>query len=300
MKDADCVQFLQWLLPQLQMRWPGFRKVRRQVCKRIDRRLAELDLPDVVAYRDWIVAHPEELRILDGYCRITISRFYRDRGVFDQLRDKILPKLAKAAQASGQKKVHCWSAGCASGEEAYTINMLWKRIVSERTLGRTSEITATDSDPQMLERARRGCYPRSSLKDFPQEWLAYCFASVKDEYSVQPEYREGIRWCRQDIREEMPAVTFDLILCRHLAFTYFDQALQLDTLGRTLSRLRPGGILVTGKQETLPTRVPNLVELSPRIGIYRKLPSDGCQDKQAKAKTAACGWCSREGSTIRR
>ena len=64
MKDADCVRFLQWLLPKLQMRWPGFRKVRRQVCKRIDRRLTELDLPDVVAYQEWIIAHPEELRDL--------------------------------------------------------------------------------------------------------------------------------------------------------------------------------------------------------------------------------------------
>lgn len=278
MKDADCVQFLQWLLPQLQMRWPGFRKVRRQVCKRIDRRLAELDLPDVPAYHDWIVAHPEELGILDGYCRITISRFYRDRGVFDRLREEILPELAAAAQTNGQNEVRCWSAGCASGEEAYTINILWKRIVSERTLGRTLEITATDSDPQMLERARQACYPRSSLKDFPQVWLASCFTSVNDEYSVQPEYRVGIRWCRQDIREEVPPVTFDLILCRHLAFTYFDQALQLNTLSKILSRLRPGGILVTGKQEPLPTSVPNLIELPPRMGIYRMLPSHACRD----------------------
>jgi len=301
MKDADCVSFLQWLLPQLRMRWPGFRKVRRQVCKRIDRRLAELELPDVLAYRDWIVAHPAELDILDGYCRITISRFYRDRGVFDRLRNEILPELAAAAQAGGRNEVRCWSAGCASGEEPYTINMLWKRVVSQRMPGSTLEITATDSDPQMLERARRGCYPRSSLKDFPQEWLAPCFMSVNEEYSVQPEYRVGIRWCRQDVRENVPADTFDLILCRHLAFTYFDRALQLDTLGRILSRLRPGGILVTGKQEQLPTRVPHLIELPPRMGVYRKLPCDGCQDKQAKAKTAAYGdWCSREGSTTRR
>ena len=187
------------------------------------------------------------------------------------LRDEILPELAATAQANGQNEVRCWSAGCASGEEPYTINILWKRAVWPRVPGVTLKIIATDSDPQMLERARRGCYPRSSLKDFPHEWLASCFASVNDEYSVQPEYRLGIEWCRQDIREEMPAGAFDLILCRHLAFTYFDEALQVKTLHEILSRLRPGGILVTGKQESLPTTTADLVELQPRTGLYRKL-----------------------------
>jgi chemotaxis protein methyltransferase CheR len=271
MKDADCVLFLQWLLPKLQMRWPGFRKVRRQVCKRIGRRLAELDLPDVVAYQEWIIAHPEELEILDGYCRVTISRFYRDRGVFNRLRDEILPELAAAAQANGQNVVRCWNAGCASGEEPYTINILWKRAVCQRVPGVALKIIATDSDPRMLERASQGCYPRSSLKDFPNDWLASCFAAVNGEYSVEPEYRLGIEWCRQDIRAEAPPGEFDFILCRHLAFTYFDEALQLKTLIKILARLRPGGILVTGKQEPLPTTTPSLIECQPRMGLYRKL-----------------------------
>ena len=111
MKDADCVRFLQWLLPQLQMRWPRFRKVRRQVCRRIDRRLIELGLADIAAYQEWIVLHPQELQVLDDFCRITISRFYRDRGVFDYLRRFILPDLAADAQANGRSQVCCWSAG---------------------------------------------------------------------------------------------------------------------------------------------------------------------------------------------
>ncbi len=271
MKDADCVRFLQWLLPKLHMRWPGFRKVRRQVCKRIDRRLVELGLPDVAAYQIWIVAHPEELQILDGFCRITISRFYRDRGVFDLLRDELLPELAATAQANGNNEVRCWSAGCASGEEPYTVNIIWKRSISPRTPEVTLEIIATDSDLQMLKRASRGCYPHSSLKDFPSEWLASCFADVGAEYSVRTEYRLGVEWCRQDIREEMPHGVFDLVLCRHLAFTYFDEALQIKTLGEIVSRLRPSGTLVTGKQEPHPPMMPKLVEIQPRMGMYRRL-----------------------------
>ena len=87
MNDADCVEFLQWALPRLRMRWAGFRKVRGQVCKRIGRRLKELGLGDIDAYRSYLDKHSEEWEILDGLCRITISRFHRDRKVFECLRD---------------------------------------------------------------------------------------------------------------------------------------------------------------------------------------------------------------------
>ena len=97
MKNAECVDFLQWALPRLGMRWPGFRKVRRQVCKRIDRRLRELGLPDLAAYRIRLGQDSTEWKFLDGACRITISRFYRDRGVFDALGANVLPALARAA-----------------------------------------------------------------------------------------------------------------------------------------------------------------------------------------------------------
>ena len=99
MNDLDCVQFLQWALPKMRMRWPGFRKVRRQVCKRVDRRLRRLGLVGVAAYRAYLDDHPDEWSELDQLCRIPISRFYRDRGVFDLLRDDVLPSLAADTRA---------------------------------------------------------------------------------------------------------------------------------------------------------------------------------------------------------
>lgn len=114
MKDSDCVSFLQWALPRLGFRWPGFRKVRRQVCKRIDRRIGKLKLPGPAAYREYLEQVASEWDVLDQFCRISISRFYRDRRVFDHLRDTVLPELADAAMASGESVLRCWSAGCAS------------------------------------------------------------------------------------------------------------------------------------------------------------------------------------------
>ncbi|MGD8595209.1 MAG: chemotaxis protein CheR, partial [Gammaproteobacteria bacterium] len=91
MNDNECVQFLQWALPQLHMRWPGFRKVRAQVCKRIDRRLRQLAIEDIHTYKTYLHEHKLEWRVLDELCRITISRFYRDKAMFGFLTEHVLP-----------------------------------------------------------------------------------------------------------------------------------------------------------------------------------------------------------------
>lgn len=267
MKDSDCVQFLQWALPEMRMRWPGFRKVRRQVCKRVDRRLRHLGLADVAAYRAYLDRHPGEFAALDTLCRISISRFYRDRGVFDLLREEVLPLLAAAAQ---ENVLRAWNAGCASGEEVYTLKIIWELGVQPRFPEVGLQITATDVDPHLLERARRGCYCGSSLKDFPPQWMAAAFSQVGDEYRVRDNFRGGMDLLLQDIRREQPAGPFDIVFCRHLAFTYFDESLQLDVLRTILTRLRPSGVLVIGKQEPLPAGATCLEPYSPRTGIYRR------------------------------
>src|SRR5574341_1404341 len=126
MRDPDCVAFLQWVLPRLRLRWPGFRRVRRQVCKRLDRRLRELGLSGLPEYRSYLEAYPSEWAGLDRLCWISISRFYRDKAVFQCLEREVLPQLAERASAGGEGEFRCWSVGCAAGEEAYTMAILWK------------------------------------------------------------------------------------------------------------------------------------------------------------------------------
>ena len=270
MKDSECVEFLQWALPRLRMRWRGFRRVRKQVCKRIDRRLRELGLSDVAAYRDYLDAHQEEWAQLDSFCRISISRFYRDRGVFDLLRDEVLPMVASMARARGDHTLRCWSAGCASGEEVYTLRILWALCLSTRFPDLTLRLVATDSDSNMLDRARRGCYSASSLKEVSQDWLTIAFTRSDDVFCVKPEFRDHIELRLQDIRRELPPEQFHVILCRHMVFNYFDEPLQCEMLDRLIARLVPGGILVTGKQEPLPRLPTQLEEFGCRMGIYRK------------------------------
>jgi chemotaxis protein methyltransferase CheR len=265
------LEFLQAALPRLGLRWPGFRKVRGQVIKRIKRRLKSLHLQDLAGYAAYLDTHPAEWGVLDTMCRISISRFYRDPGVFATLRETILPNLAEQVRASDAPVLRCWSAGCASGEEAYTVQLLWHLCLAEQFPDIQLEIMATDADPHMLERARQGRYSRGSLKDLPSRWLEVGFERCGDDYIVRDTFRVRIWFAAQDIRCELPAGPFHLVMCRNLVFTYFADPVQRVGLTRIATRLGPGGILLVGKHETLPSARPDWVPCADRQGFFRKV-----------------------------
>jgi len=252
MKDTDCVRFLQWALPRLWMRWPGFRKVRGGVCKRIERRIRALHLRDIDAYRQFLEANPEEWKTLDALCRVSISRFYRDRSLFDRLKDKILPEIAEKVIAAGESEIRIWCAGCASGEEPYTLAIIWRLALFEKFPALQFQIIATDTDLHILARAEAAVYRPSSLKELPEGWLDLAFDSEGKTFRLKDTFREGVIFHLQDIREDAPEGSFHLILCRNLVFTYFDEERQREVLRRIQERLRPGGELLIGVHEELP------------------------------------------------
>lgn len=273
MHDAECVAFLQWALPMLQLRWAGFRKVRRQVCKRVARRLHVLDIADTAAYRKRLAQDPGEWRVLDSLCRVTISRFYRDKQVFDFVADRMLPALAARAAASGRSSLEIWSAGCGSGEEAYTLALIVAFARLPESCGIAVNIQGTDAEPAVIERARRACYPAGCLKEIPIEWLERAFVSRAGLYCLRPEYTSLVTLSCQDLRDELPAGPFDLILCRNLAFTYFDETLQRRVASRLCDRLVPGGGLVLGAHERLPPGT-TLVPWSKTHNVYTNPPTE--------------------------
>jgi chemotaxis protein methyltransferase CheR len=271
MTDAECIAFLQWALPQLHMRWAGYRKVRRTLCRRLTRRLTELNVPDLARYRQRLATDPREWAVLDGLCPITISRFYRDKAMFDSLARVVLPSLATAAVASGARLVRSWSIGCASGEEPYTLALIW-RLGLPAPAGCRLQLLGTDVGAEVLARAQRGCYPASSVSLLPPGWLAEAFTRNADKFCLRAEFRADVTFAQQDVRHTLPAGRFELILCRNLVFTYFDNAQQRLLLARILARLAPGGALVIGHRESLPAAVTGL---SPwpgmkTLGIFRR------------------------------
>jgi chemotaxis protein methyltransferase CheR len=271
--DTDCVAFLQWALPQLDLYWPGFRKVRRQVCKRLKRRLRALGLGDIAAYRVRLEGDAAEWRVLDECCHITISRFFRDRAVFETLRRQVLPNVAACAKREG-RNARIWSAGCASGEEPYSLKILWDVEVARSHPDVQLSLVATDVDRGMLARAREGCFEATSLHELPSQLVEQAFDRINGCLCVKPRHRQGMDFRSQDLRFRVVEPSFDLILCRYVACTYFALPLQERVLSRILDHLLPNGYLAIGTHERLPVKETLLSPLPgmPQIFAMRGIP----------------------------
>ena len=270
MKDEECVSFLQWALPQLHMRWAGFRKIRTRVCKRIQRHITSLQLTSVVDYVAYLESHSEEWHKLDDLCQVTISRFYRDKMVFAYLTETVLPALCQHTLQQGRQELRIWSVGCASGEEPYSLALLWVFCLQQRYAQLKLHMLATDTKYELLERAKRACYPFSSVRNLPIEWRDEAFSKTNEDYCLQCLYKQRITFKYHDIRQPVPDSGFDLILCRNLAFTYYDQALQTRIAEQLIRALQPAGVLVLGVHEALPAEFPGIEMWSKRFSIYRK------------------------------
>jgi chemotaxis protein methyltransferase CheR len=126
-------------------------------------------------------------------------------------------------------------------------------------------IIATDRNAYLIERAENGIYPGGALKELPEEWKKQAFKQAfekrGDEYQIKKEFRQDVQFREQDIRSELPEGTFDLILCRNLVFTYFEEGIQRDVFQRIMTRLNPGGYLIIGNHESLPEGQEDLVRL---------------------------------------
>ncbi len=264
-----CTAFLQWALPRLGLRWAGYRKVRGQVCKRLRRRIAALGVGDLDAYRTRLEQDSGEWRVLDGLCRVTISRFYRDRGVFDHLKDQLLPAMCTRLTQTGEMRLRCLSLGCCGGEEPYSLALAWRFDLAPCFPGLTPDILAIDADEASLARAARGCYDAGSLKDMPPAWRA-AFDVSDGLFCLRSEIRKHVAFRLQDVCQELPAGPFDLVLCRNLAFTYFDANRQRRFAANLAARTAADGLLVLGKHERLPADCSGFDTVSAHLAIYRR------------------------------
>jgi chemotaxis protein methyltransferase CheR len=285
--DAELAALLEWCAPRLGLRWRGFSNVRGQVCKRIARRIREQGLTDVAAYRALLEGDPAEWTALEQLCVVTLSRFYRDATVWQALEREVLPQLAVAAQAvaaqtaasqavASQTTQHaalrCWSVGCASGEEPYTLAIVWGLALAQQYPALELRVLATDRHEPVLARAARARYQHGTLQELPLHWRELAFQSEGGELLLRERFRRPVELHAADAGSWLPTQTFQLILCRNVVFTYFDEQRQREVLGRLLTCLAPGGAFLIAPRE----RLPESEQLEPWLseqGIFRKRPA---------------------------
>jgi chemotaxis protein methyltransferase CheR len=243
----------------------------RCIRRRIAARMRACGAHSYGEYLQVLDLRPGELDLLLDALTINVTKFFRNRETWDWLGDNILPGLFER----GSGPIRAWSAGCSSGEEAYTLVML-AVIVLER-LGRPEwlerlQVDATDIDRGSLSRAEAGRYAASAFSDAdPIMAQRFCSPVGAAELEVLPSLRSRVTVSRLDlIGDPAPSAVYDLICCRNVII-YFDRATQERLMQLFADALIPGGVLVLGKVETILGGARSRFELvEPRERIYRK------------------------------
>ena len=245
----DDDQFRQ-LLEYFNFSWSGYRKVRKGVKKRIIRHMQELKCPHISAYLDLL--HESDALRLECKRRMTvsISRFFRDRKLWQGLEEEILPAMIE----TNKKNIRVWSAGCARGEEVYSFMIVWGRVKKKYAHPVRLAITATDVNPEFIDKARAGVYTRSSLKEVSGEVQERYFDVRKsgNQFDLKGFIKKGIDWKVQDIFDDPPGAAFDLIFLRNNLLTYYQDHLKYKGLALVVGALAPDGWLIAGSHEKLP------------------------------------------------
>ena len=238
------------------------------ILRRVQRRMQVLDLSDPDDYVATLVHTPSEAAALFRDLLINVTSFFRDPEVFDLLRRKVIPDLV--GEAGPDRPIRVWVPGCSSGEEAYSIAILFAEAIGRADPRPDVQIFATDIDEDMLRRARRGAYAQSDVADLPPELLDRYFRADEGGYVIVDAVREMVRVSPHSLIKDPPFSRIDLVSCRNLLI-YFDAELQARVLPLFHYALKPDGWLVLGSAENIGGREDLFGTAFREERIYRKV-----------------------------
>lgn len=228
--------------------------------RRIAARIRELKLSGAQPYLALLRADAVEVQRLSALLSLHVSTFYRDPPTFAALRQI----LCEWAPARSQR---WWSAGCAGGEEPYTLALLAAQI--PQLCGKV-EILASDVSPEILDKARSGAVTAPRLSNVSAEEQAGYFHAVGPGFQIREELRRTVQFFQHDLLSAAPYPAVDLILCRYVLM-YFNATDQEQVLGRFAAALPAGGILVLGRTETLRDSAGFFAPINAQERIYRRI-----------------------------
>lgn len=223
--------------------------------KSVNKRLIETGLKTVASYGEYLAENREEAEAFCNVLRINYSEFFRSPLTFALLEQQILPGLIAEKVHSGISEIRIWSAGCAAGQEAWSIAILLDELIGARERQPSYRIFATDLSEPDLAAARAGVYSADAMGNVRQRHLCSCFSQQGGSYAVIPRLRARVDFSAYDLLDEhsvCPAMSlygdFDLILCCNLLF-YYQPDIRQQIMDKICCTLSPGGYFVTGEAE---------------------------------------------------
>ncbi|HZQ22120.1 MAG TPA: CheR family methyltransferase [Terriglobales bacterium] len=235
--------------------------------RRFRKRMFQLSIPTYAAYRDFIREHPDEVDELLNTILINVTQFFRDPPAWEILRTEIMPPVLGAMKPGSVFRA--WSAGCASGEEAYSIAILLTELLGPRIQEFDVKVYATDVDDQALAAARRGEYSGDALRHMRPEWREKYFHGT-GLFRVNRDIRRLVIFGKGNLAQDAPISHVGLLLCRNVLI-YFNSDLQGQVIPRLRYALDPGGILFLGKSESQLTNSTQFRRLNPRWRMFQRI-----------------------------
>jgi len=269
---------------------------RASLDRRIVKRMQTIGVTSFADYLDYLEVHPEEFSGLFNTVLINVTHFFRDPSTWEYIASTIVPDLI-ARRAAGAP-VRIWSAGCASGEEAYTLAMIFAEALGADLFRDRVKIYATDVDDDALAKARQGTYTAREVADVPPELLERYFdtADGGTRYVFRKDIRRNVIFGRHDLIQDAPISRVDLLVCRN-TLMYFNAETQAKIIRRFQFALNDNGVLFLGRAETLMTQTAAFAPLDLKHRVSTKLPSRN-GDLRERLLAAAQNGADTNGSDV--
>ncbi|MFD8396474.1 CheR family methyltransferase [Streptomyces sp. NPDC059680] len=260
---------------------------RSTLARRIHKRMADVGIHSYLDYQDHLEINADEFGALFNTILINVTSFFRDPEAWAYLQHEVVPELL--ASLAPDQEVRVWSAGCSSGEEPYSLAIMFAELLGLDECLRRVKIYATDVDEEALREARSGLYLPKSLELIPVGLREKYFEQNGTQFSFRADLRRRVIFGRHDITRDAPISRLDLLVCRN-TLMYFNVEAQTQIVDRYHFALRPGGFLFLGKAEMLLNDTERFEVVNMRQRIFRRRAGDIAQPHHpapVKARSSA-------------
>src|SRR6266536_2468512 len=238
--------------------------------RRIARRMALHKLEKVSDYTDFLRTHPAELDALFQDILINVTSFFRDPETFDLLKSKVFPRII--AERGASDSVRLWVVGCSSGEEAYSLAIVFTEFMEQQGRAWPMQVFATDLNGAAVERARSGVYPKSIAERVSAERLRRYFYELDGKYRVAKAIRDMCIFAKHNVLVDPPFSRLDMVSCRNMLI-YLEPVLQQHLIPTLHYALKPSGVMLLGGSESTTAFTPLFEPIDAKHRMYAKKPT---------------------------
>ncbi|NER27516.1 MAG: PAS domain S-box protein [Symploca sp. SIO1C4] len=249
---------------------------RSSLKRRVNKRMHTVNINNFTDYLDYLEVYPEQFIPLFNTILINVTAFFRDKIAWDYLRHHTIPRVLDRKLL--KEPIRVWSAGCASGQETYTVAMILAEALGLEKFRQRVKIYATDVDEEALFQARHASYSSEEIDSVPEELQLRYFEKFGDRYIFRSDLRRSVIFGRHDLVQDAPISRLDLLICRN-TIMYFNAETQARILARFHFALNDIGALFLGKAEMLLTHANLFSPLNLQYRIFSRVPKVNLRDR---------------------